>query len=237
MSTAKADSVDRIQKLSERCEPAKTTDELKSCVAELIEFASQEVIARDKLQQSIEFCASQTLYVVMKACLMALGAPPASAAAAPPSPPPPPTPVVRGWEKLESASRMDGSPSVILVLDSDDEVPAGYGVMTRPSLLIRCRENVTSLYISANWFLSDNVPVTYRLDKEKPVSQSWPGSTDRKAVGLWSGDRAIPFIKSLLGRETLLVRVTPFREAPKEMAFNIVGTETAIEPLRKACKW
>lgn len=235
VSPLHAESSDRLLKLAEKCEAATAPDDLKRCVTDLLAYSASATEEMDKLLKGAEFCASQTLFIVMKACLLSLtGKPPAAAATAPP---PPPEPEKRTWEKIETASRMDGSPSVGLLLVSDDEISTGIGTMTRPYLYLRCRENVTSVHIGANWFLDDNVPVTFRLDKEKPVSQSWSASTDRKAAGLWDGSRAIPFIKSLLGRETLLVRVTPFREGPKEMAFNITGAEAAIEPLRKACRW
>ena len=132
---------------------------------------------------------------------------------------------------------MDGSPSVFLTLLADEPVASRYGATSHPSLHVRCRERTTSLFIAGNWYLGTDVPMMIRLDQDKPVAQTWRPSTDSKATGLWNGGQAIPFIKSLLGHETLLVRVTPFQDAPVEVAFSVGGLAKVIEPLRKACQW
>lgn len=144
---------------------------------------------------------------------------------------------VRTWEISTNTSRMDGSPRVYLTLDSEDEVSVGYGRRARPMLALRCLENTTALFVSGEWYLSDTSSVQWRIDDEKPVAQTWHVATNKKAVGLWDGGRSIPFIKSMLGKKTLLIRITTYNDGSREMAFNIEGLDKVIEPLRTACKW
>ena len=144
---------------------------------------------------------------------------------------------LRTWEVRRDTSRMDSSTRVFLALESDDEVEIGYGRRERPILWLRCIENTTAAIINADWYLDASISVQFRVGDEKPVAQTWTPSTDRKAAGLWDGARAIPFIKSLLGKKALLVRLSTYNQGAKEMAFNIEGLDRVIDPLRTACKW
>lgn len=71
----------------------------------------------------------------------------------------------------------------------------------------------------------------------QPRAVDADASTDNKALGLWSGGKAIPVVKQMLGKSTMITRMTPFSESPFTATFNISGLNRAIEPLRKACNW
>lgn len=147
-------------------------------------------------------------------------------------------PVKQSWTIMEEASKMDGSPTVYMSTFSDDKFVSSYGEMTRALLTLRCIERTTSLFVSGSWYLGgDRVPIMYRIDNEKPVAQQWSPSTDAKAVGLWNGATAIPFLKALFGKQTLLMRVTPWREGYREISFNVADIAEKVQPLRKACNW
>lgn len=107
--------------------------------------------------------------------------------------------------------------------------------------MIACRENTTSLYISfADHFMSSlqgRGIVTYRIDKAPAEKRRFLESNDNSVLGLWNGGSSIPFIKQLLGRNTLLVRATPFSDSSVTAEFPISGLEEVIEPLREACHW
>lgn len=62
-------------------------------------------------------------------------------------------------------------------------------------------------------------------------------STSNRALGHFSGGKAIPLIKRMLGKEQMLTRFTPFGESAVTANFPIKGVEEAIKPLREACKW
>ena len=100
-------------------------------------------------------------------------------------------------------------------------------------------ENTTSVYITtsgchlASSEYNDYGHVTYRIDHEPAETRGFSESTDNRALGLWSGGEAIPFIKSMFGRNNLITRFTPFSESPVTARFSIAGLEDAVAPLRE----
>lgn len=224
-----ADSVDLP--MIKSCLAATETAELQGCVRKLAEYikivddmdqASRVLVARcaDQAPETFKQCAKTYLTFDPKRTERA----DALAGA------------LRTWEVSTNKSKMNDSTSVFLSLEADDEVTT-VGAPFRPRLLLRCMENVTSVLVFGEWFLGDGVPVVYRIDKEQPVAQTWQRSDNYKTAGLWDGGRAIPMIKTLLGKSTLVMRITPRSEGPKEMSFNISGLDKVIEPLKKSCKW
>jgi len=145
------------------------------------------------------------------------------------------------WQQSTEKSGMDDSQTVLLTLEADDTVTGRYGEAVRPELILRCVEKTTAVTLQfGDHFMAsvdDYGVVTYRLDARPAQRKDFTESTDNTVLGLWSGGDAIPFIKSLFGAKSLLVRATPFSESPIEARFNIVGTMKAVADLRKACKW
>jgi len=145
------------------------------------------------------------------------------------------------WVVSESESQFDDTPLVILHLESRDEVRGRYGDTTTPSLILRCMENTTSLFINpGGHFLSDIQGygrVTYRIDDNQASAWNMTASTDNEVLGLWNGGKSIPQIKKLVQGESLLIRLTPYNESPLEFGFDLPGLGEAIKPLRKACNW
>lgn len=145
------------------------------------------------------------------------------------------------WIVKEEVSRIDDSKNVFLTVFSKDSIRARFGSPAPASLHIHCRENTTMLYIvMAGNFLSDIQDygqVTYRIDTAPAGRTSMDVSTDNAALGLWSGRRSIPFIRSMFGGSNLLIRITPFNESTLTVDFPIQGLEEAIQPLRAACNW
>ena len=114
------------------------------------------------------------------------------------SAPPPPT---DKWQISESRPQMDDSKTVVLALDSDDEIHGPLGAV-RPSLIIRCEEKKTSVYVMTGMAAnletdsdggpSDDHKVRIRLDDNSANYASWLESTDHKALfaqDLYYGDR------------------------------------------------
>lgn len=155
--------------------------------------------------------------------------------------PPPPSEDRGKWLVREDKSAFDDSRTVILSLNSNEDIRGSFSGFAPANLMLRCMENTTSVFILANDnFLADIQgygQIDLRLDSQKARQVSMSVSTDNKALGLWNGSKAIPFIKSLIGGEKLAVRLTPFNESPVEFTLDIHGLEAALEPLREACKW
>ena len=79
--------------------------------------------------------------------------------------------------------------------------------------------------------------VTIRLDEEKAFNKSLTQSNDNTALGLWRGGTAIPFIKSLYDKQTMLLRFTPYNSNSYTVTFPISGTRNAVDKLAAACNW
>jgi type VI secretion system protein VasI len=145
------------------------------------------------------------------------------------------------WDLNITTSALDDSQTVVLRLQSEDEIRGKYGDTGAAVLLIRCMENTTSSYIIFNdQFMSDiqgGGRVDYRIDKNDPTYKNMDVSSDNKALGLWNGRRSIPWIKSIMGGARLYVRATPYSESPVEANFVISGLSSSIGPLRDACNW
>lgn len=145
------------------------------------------------------------------------------------------------WIVSEDKSAFDDSRTVILSVESDDNIRGHFGPPGPASLYLRCMENRTVAYLVLNdLFLSDIQgfgKVEYRIDDGKAASVSMTASTDNKALGLWSGGSSIPFIEKLIRGERAVFRATPFNESPVEFTVDLAGLETAIAPLRGACSW
>jgi hypothetical protein len=140
----------------------------------------------------------------------------------------------RKWMKTESVSPVDDSRNVTLHIDSESG---------SSSLWIRCKENETNFFISFNRRLTgygsneSNKEVLLRLGKSKAFTEQWSLSTSMKALGLWSGAKAIPFIRRMTKHKRLVVRTSESGGAPLTHVFPIIGIEKEIEPLAKACNW
>ena len=147
------------------------------------------------------------------------------------------------WRISTNVSEMDDSKAVYLRVDSRVEIPdtLGFG-STRPELWIRCLENQTSVfvnwarYISTGGFDSDQT-IRYRIDDQEPQTMQWDISTNFEATGLWSGGRAIPFIRKLIPATRLLVEVTPYGENTVLAEFPLSGLSDHIGELQTACNW
>ena len=142
------------------------------------------------------------------------------------------------WRVSEKSSPIDDSKTVVGILDADASVPVGPYKRTQPKLILRCSENVTSAYLVYNVFLgSDTTEVTTRTDSDRALTWNWNISSDHNAVGLWEGDTAIPFIKTMLGKERLVVRLTPYSESPVTVSFTLNGLNSVVASVGETCGW
>lgn len=145
------------------------------------------------------------------------------------------------WHVSESASPIDDSLTVALSVSSSEPLTGRYGRKRDANLIIRCKENTTSLFMRfGGHFMTDNGQygrVTLRIDDNKSFTSNMSRSTDHEALGLWRGGQSIPLVKRLLDAETLTVRATPYNESAVTVIFPIDGLADEIVPLREACHW
>lgn len=139
------------------------------------------------------------------------------------------------WRVVEKTSPLDDSKGVAAALLPQSSSSTGF---TEASAYIRigCDENVTSVVISTEMFMRDERPsVTYRIGNAKAVTEAWPRSTDYKAVGLWSGKEAIPFIKALADGHKLVVRLQDRDRVDAE--FDLSNVSAVRSKVAAACGW
>lgn len=153
-----------------------------------------------------------------------------------------PTADMGKWEHQSDVSKITDSADHYISLKSDDTIPNKFGFGSNPaSILIRCKENKTSIYFSfGDHFLADIQGygrITFRIDDKKSETKSFDVSTNNKSLGLWDGGSAVPFVKKLAGAKQMVVRMTPFNESALTVTFDVRGFDAAIKPVREACKW
>ncbi|MEY0031324.1 type VI secretion system-associated protein TagO [Providencia rettgeri] len=133
-------------------------------------------------------------------------------------------------------SEIDDTQTVVMFVDSEEPVYTSLFGRSTPSLVFRCQNNKTEVYIQWGAYLGlDTIETITRVDKEKATKKFWGVSTNNKSAFYPSG--SIAFIKSLLNKEKLFAQVTPYGENPVKVSFNISGLNEEITPLKTACKW
>lgn len=150
-------------------------------------------------------------------------------------------PARSSWIVNTSTSAIDDSRGVIMTSFSSDTIRSRFGQPRSAKLVLRCRENTTSLFlVFAGNHMTDHQQygrVTVRIDDQDARTLRMNNSTDNRALGLWRGGQSIPVIRQMIGHDTVTVRATPFSESPITTQFPIDGLEEAIDPLRAACNW
>lgn len=139
------------------------------------------------------------------------------------------------WDVTTKTSPIDDSTNVYVSVDAEKPVHSGYQTV-RPTLIIRCAQNKTNVFINWGLYLGLNTTsMLTRIDHQKAHTNSWYISTDTKAVFVQGSD--IAYAKVLIGHHTLLAQITPYNENPVMAEFDISNLAEAIKPLRKACHW
>ncbi|MBB4402534.1 MULTISPECIES: type VI secretion system-associated protein TagO [Rhizobium/Agrobacterium group] len=146
------------------------------------------------------------------------------------------------WVVRTEVSKLSDKEGVFLTLPSIQPVSCRWNQNAKAFLTIRCHDDTTAFYISAECHMvssqyNDYGDVTYRIDSAPAAKLSLDESTDNKSLGAWNGGKAIPFIKKLIPAKKLIVQFTPYNENPKMAEFNIAGLDSVVEPLRKQCGW
>jgi len=177
------------------------------------------------------------------------------------SAPPPAAPAADKWQISESRSQMDDSNTVVLALDSDDEIQGPLGAV-RPSFMVRCKEKQTAVYVVTGMAAnietdteggpSDYHTVRIRLDDGPAESyRSWKESTDHKALfasetvdggidsapSSWQHHPVSEFARKIAGASTLTFQFTPFDGSPQVARFDLRGLDVHLHKVAEACGW
>lgn len=146
-----------------------------------------------------------------------------------------PTPTVEGmgkWHVEAKTNPIDDTKTVVLGLVADSG-KSRFGVPV--SLVIRCVNNSTDLYINWQSFLGSESVVHARMGKEEAIEEDWNLSSDQQAT-IYPYD-PVAYIKKMMTSNSFVAQVTPFNESPITAVFDTTGLENAIKPVRDVCKW
>lgn len=146
------------------------------------------------------------------------------------------------WVPHSEIDAMTDAAVISIELASESVLPPYLGQPRQPAhLAVWCDNNTTSVTLMlGGWFVSDASEfgiVDYRIDGGEPKTIKMEADQTNVMLMIYGGKRSIPFVKSLLGNENLLVRATPFREQPIDMKFALTGIDDAVKPIREACTW
>lgn len=138
------------------------------------------------------------------------------------------------WDVTEEKSPIDDSPRIrAFILPKGGENKSS--IFGSIGLGLRCHDNTTSvIYLHGDFSMNDTTQITYRFGDGSSQTEKWSGSDTRKAIGLWNGSRAIPFMKQLKNGMTLAIQTqTPRSEA----VFELGNVEDIVRKIANACKW
>ena len=139
------------------------------------------------------------------------------------------------WIIREDVSELTDQKGITFITKAVTPIASQFGQEIYPTLVLRCQDNTTDVYINWSMFLgTETISVTERIDKEKAVKSSWTVSTSYEAI---FNNRPIKFIKNLLNKEKLLVQLVPYGEGAKMTEFNIQDLENIIAPMQELCHW
>ncbi len=146
------------------------------------------------------------------------------------------------WVVRTDKSEFKDTTDVYLSLTSENPLHCrNYGTPVKAQLFLRCSENTTSMFLATDCHLASGHrgygQVEYRFDDRAAGEKGFDASTDNSALGLWSGGKAIPMIKQMIGADRAIFRFTPYGQSPVTAKFQISGLEEVIKPLRKECGW
>lgn len=141
------------------------------------------------------------------------------------------------WNVQIEGSAIDDRKDVYLRVMSDKAEGTGYGNTSHAFFYVRCMKNSTNSFITFNSYTTDDQSVKYRVD-DGPMQKVWMETMNGgDGIGIWSGARAIPFIKGLLDKEKLVVAYESYSNANLEFTFDISGLRNRIGPLAESCGW
>ena len=143
------------------------------------------------------------------------------------------------WRVELEPSATTGATDVFLELDSSNDIPGMWEDDQPATLVLRCYEDTTAAYFRVPGHTMTNVDneIEFVVDNDELWGMSTSADTGHTSLGLWSGQSSIPFIKLLIGSETLSATLTPTGESPVEADFDLTGLDNAIHHLRDACDW
>ena len=156
------------------------------------------------------------------------------------SPTPDPTPATH-WRVKSTKSDFTDQTNVYISTVAEGPLQCSY--RNTPSLYVRCLEGKTNVFISHGCYAppdrdTEQIEVQLRIDDEPTSTKRLYTTTDDKGFGWWDYNGAMSAIRNtLLDHNTLVVRFSPYREAPQIARFDIAGLREVMKTTEPSCVW
>ena len=141
------------------------------------------------------------------------------------------------WGHSEDTSAMYNRKDVWLWVSSTNGQGTSYGSEKNARLELRCMDNKTNIYITFDTYINEDQSVRYKIDDDKIKSVYMRPFTSNDGLGIFNGNKAIPFIKNLFDRNKIIFQFKSYRNPSLEFVFNVSGLRNQIAELSKACEW
>ncbi|MFB0770383.1 type VI secretion system-associated protein TagO [Proteus cibi] len=104
------------------------------------------------------------------------------------------------------------------------------------SLVLRCQNDKTEAYLSMRDYIGSgyNSKVTLRIDKEKPLTQSWGIGEGGTSLFV---PKPVSLIKSLVGKKSLISGYSPYGKTQVIAEFDLENIDTIAKEISSACNW
>lgn len=137
------------------------------------------------------------------------------------------------------SSAMDDSQTVTYELEAQN-VLDGWLSHRIPSLIVRCQEHKTEVYIQTGFPLTSELgrfrrhTIRLRFDDRPAGKELWSESTDNEAIFAPS---SVALARRIAKTKRLRVELTPFNSSPQTIEFAVEGFQDSAKELGKACGW
>jgi hypothetical protein len=146
-------------------------------------------------------------------------------------------PAIGNWRRGEAT--MDGAPSVSYRLNSPDKFRDWVGEDETPTLVVRCHQRRTEVYVvtaltSSDESIGDLHTVRLRYDDQQAPDERWSESTDDEALFAPDG---IAMAKRIVAADTMRFEFTPFLGDRQAATFHLAGVSGVVGHVAQACGW
>lgn len=135
------------------------------------------------------------------------------------------------WEIREKTNPADGVKQISILLDADfGQSSEGENI----SMVLRCRANLTDMYIIwGDPLSSERVPVVVKLGNANIETELWERS---KSLKTSFREKPTHLLRAMMLYEKVVFQVK-IDQDPITAVFDISGLSEAIRPIRELCNW
>lgn len=138
------------------------------------------------------------------------------------------------WLESREVSAIDGKVTLTYSVKPKGDSPLS------PTLIARCSDGDTDLFLAAKVFVWDRSgrigrrPVRIRFDDQEPDKQSWDVGQNARTLFSRSAKETL----RRLGSSTrFAIEYTPYGQVPTFADFDVSGADVVLGEIARACEW